>query len=478
MLAEGMESVSSLRLRQNVRDPKLGRYLSRKRRIYASLKMTRGVLPLSSRRRLLAHIATEIKMDSYQKLRRVQGIAACPDCQSDVEIVSYFMLRDLTLEGHIACHACNAQVGTIAHGKMDFLGYPRFGNWDDGLVKYNGQLKLRRLSMGDEAILDNGWSVAGNGDLFSETVGASCTFRSEAVSVIISLLRHPWSGVAEIRLNGKLLGNVDLFEPNGSMVCRVPVFLGISGATSIIEIRVKDDKHPDSKGWQIHVKGLDYLVQHDGPEIFDLPAVNRGNQYPSRFEPLLNSMPMDAVVLDCGSGDRAYSDPRVVNFEYSSFSAPDVYGDGHKLPFRTQSFDLVLSQAVIENMQDPFAAGREISRVMKSGAILYCESAFMQPLHAVPFHFFNTTVWGIKRVFDALECVDLRSEGNLHDTLSWIYKLTSLHANGYGKKVDELLDIVKELDRHITHEELRMFSSYVVLEAHKPVNETNLLVAL
>ncbi|MFN9001249.1 MAG: class I SAM-dependent methyltransferase, partial [Holosporales bacterium] len=90
----------------------------------------------------------------------------------------------------------------------------------------------------------------------------------------------------------------------------------------------------------------------------------------------------------------------MLHFEYLPYQDPDVFGDGHALPFADDTFDAVFSQAVMEHMRDPYLAAREIARVTKPGGIIYVESAFMQPLHAVPYHFFNTTVWGIEALFN------------------------------------------------------------------------------
>jgi SAM-dependent methyltransferase len=183
----------------------------------------------------------------------------------------------------------------------------------------------------------------------------------------------------------------------------------------------------------------------------------------------LSVVPSDGLILDCGCGDRSHPDPRVVNFEYSRFPGPDVFGDGHRLPFKDDSFDLILSQAVVEHLYDPFAAVQEIRRVLKPGGTVYCESAFMQPLHAVPYHFFNTTVWGIERLFMGFDILEVGSEGTLSDTFSWLYGLTDLRSKGLGEKVDQLLAIAKELDTRITREELKYFSSCVTLLASKPM---------
>jgi hypothetical protein len=71
-------------------------------------------------------------------------------------------------------------------------------------------------------------------------------------------------------------------------------------------------------------------------------------------------MPADGRALDCGGGDRRYGDSRVVNVEFTKSHGVDVLGDALDLPFRDDSFDVILSQAVLEHVVDP-PGDREIT---------------------------------------------------------------------------------------------------------------------
>jgi SAM-dependent methyltransferase len=260
---------------------------------------------------------------------------------------------------------------------------------------------------------------------------------------------------------------VDLFGEAGSMRHWVPIHFGFG--EHVLEIAVTGRKNPRSFDSQVHVLEIEVLEKNDQLEPgFFYQSRNRGNSYPGCFDQLLAETPVNGLVLDCGSGDRNHPDPRVTSFEYSRFQAPDVFGDGHSLPFKDGSFDLVLSQAVIEHLHDPFAAAREIFRVVKPGGWVYVESAFMQPLHAVPFHFFNTTGWGLERLFSEFKISRVTHEGSLGETLEWFYRTTALRERGFGDKIDRVINLVRELDQKITPEELKSFSSYVTLLASKP----------
>lgn len=109
----------------------------------------------------------------------------------------------------------------------------------------------------------------------------------------------------------------------------------------------------------------------------------------------------DGLILDCGSGlkDRVY--PNVINLEIMDYPCTDVRAFNESLPFTDGTFDAVFTLAVLEHVRDPFAAGREIMRVLKPGGILYSMVPLMVPFHGYPNHFYNMTIEGHKNLYGA-----------------------------------------------------------------------------
>jgi len=68
------------------------------------------------------------------------------------------------------------------------------------------------------------------------------------------------------------------------------------------------------------------------------------------------------------------------------------------------------------------AAAREILRVLKPGGRVLVRTAFLQPLHEAPWHFFNCTRHGLEAWFEDFEAEALRVSDNFHPghSLCWI----------------------------------------------------------
>jgi hypothetical protein len=144
----------------------------------------------------------------------------------------------------------------------------------------------------------------------------------------------------------------------------------------------------------------------------ELPLVraserDRTHPYGSNATRLLDEF-AGRMILDFGAGNTPveYLRPNVVYLDVQQFQHTDVVATLPKLPFKDGQFDLVVSQAVFEHVPDPHATARELHRVLKPGGVIYIETAFMQPLHGDPSHYFNMTRHGLRKVMAGFEEVD------------------------------------------------------------------------
>jgi SAM-dependent methyltransferase len=76
--------------------------------------------------------------------------------------------------------------------------------------------------------------------------------------------------------------------------------------------------------------------------------------------------------------------------------AVSVYGDGIDLPFKENSFDVVVMLDVLEHIPDAKKAFQESIRVLRPGGNLIIKVPFLYPIHDSPHDFQRWTVYGLE----------------------------------------------------------------------------------
>jgi SAM-dependent methyltransferase len=129
-------------------------------------------------------------------------------------------------------------------------------------------------------------------------------------------------------------------------------------------------------------------------------------------------------IADIGAGLRPEYREDVVNVEIVPYATTDVVAASEYLPFADDSFDLVISVAVLEHVRDPFAAAREIERIMRPGGRVFAAVPFLQPYHGYPDHYYNMTAGGLRNLFRNcdVERLDVPDSGHPAFVLSWILR--------------------------------------------------------
>lgn len=111
------------------------------------------------------------------------------------------------------------------------------------------------------------------------------------------------------------------------------------------------------------------------------------------------------LVLNIGAGyrtntDRYYKYDNIINTEIFNYPTTDIICNGDNLPFKDNSFDAVLSLAVLEHVKEPWIHAKEMIRILKPGGKLFVDVPFLQPYHGYPYHYYNMTSAGLLNLFE------------------------------------------------------------------------------
>jgi SAM-dependent methyltransferase len=127
----------------------------------------------------------------------------------------------------------------------------------------------------------------------------------------------------------------------------------------------------------------------------------------ARLERLLFEGARNPLVLNLGGkhgGAMAASlrhDPRMrcIEADFTFSSAARVICDPAALPFRSETFDAVLADAILEHLLDTDAVTAEIQRVLADGGLVYSDVAFLLAVHAGRYDFVRFTALGHRHLF-------------------------------------------------------------------------------
>lgn len=396
--------------------------------------------------------------------RTLLELLACPRCLGHLRFDHAVVHLHRIAAADIVCDKCDDRVGVIDQFRPSFL--ERELEACPSGPKHEVTVAVPVDLEGPDIARIGVWT---NIHLGLETRGerewATLVVDQFGVGFVIRFHGHDWSGIAEVSVDGEVVERIDLYRlPHETCEVRIS---GLTPRSHELRIRAAGEKRPEAVAPCVIVSGIDRLVPLADASPPAESAINRGNGYPPRFTELVEAMPADGLALDCGGGDRRFGDARVYNLEYLRFELPDIYGDGHNLPFKTGSFDVIGNQAVLEHVPEPQRIVDELTRILKPGGTLYLEAAFMQPIHAVPSHFFNITPHGMDHLCRALERVDSGWGGGMTESVGWWCQICNAAQKIGQARYELLMSLLHDLDKQLTPEELKNFAFYVWFEGRK-----------
>ena len=133
---------------------------------------------------------------------------------------------------------------------------------------------------------------------------------------------------------------------------------------------------------------------------------------------------------------------------------PDIVGDIHNLPLETNSVDAILCIAVLEHVEEPHRAVKEMFRVLKPGGYCYIYVPFLYYYHPMPGYygdFFRFTYDGIEYLTKDFKEVEIQ---NVRGAIATVANLLP----SFSKKTG----FFEWLDRIFKKEESKQTSGYNV----------------
>jgi SAM-dependent methyltransferase len=126
---------------------------------------------------------------------------------------------------------------------------------------------------------------------------------------------------------------------------------------------------------------------------------------------MMNMIPIGEpgmIALDCGAGPqgkKALIQSKFYNYESSDFE--DIFDKNslvkqtyicnvENMPINSDRFDLIISVQVLEHVEHPLPAIKEMARVLKQGKLIFLSTNFLYPRHGEPYDFFRFTENGLR----------------------------------------------------------------------------------
>jgi SAM-dependent methyltransferase len=153
--------------------------------------------------------------------------------------------------------------------------------------------------------------------------------------------------------------------------------------------------------------------------------LSRRRPYPF-LEKHLQMVPAGATVLNIGSGGgyddlvRRIAEERkftVKSTDIDPAREPDIVDDICNSGLESGSVEWLVMADVLEHVQNPFDAAREIGRILKPGGTALLVVPFFYPIHARPHDYFRFTEYGLRLLFADLEVADFEYRSNWLEAL-------------------------------------------------------------
>lgn len=165
-------------------------------------------------------------------------------------------------------------------------------------------------------------------------------------------------------------------------------------------------------------------------------------------------MPYRSLLLESPSKIQKYIGLDIPGVTYSP---PDLYWDGMKIPIPDSTIDSGMATEVLEHCPYPASVLNEVHRVLKSDGAFFFSVPFLWPLHDVPHDEYRYTPFSLKRLFtDAgFASVELYALGGWNASLAQLLGLWVRRGPISSKKRRILSTLAVPIVRYLTSKDIK-----------------------
>ena len=161
-----------------------------------------------------------------------------------------------------------------------------------------------------------------------------------------------------------------------------------------------------------------------------------------KLDECISKYESDGKTLEIGSwGEPSYSRFFLnrVGMDIKGGKGVDLVASAYDIPFEDNSFEIVLCLSVLEHLEDPKKALREMHRVLKPNGTILVSVPFMFPIHESPNDFWRFTKYGLKKLFEkGWEIIEIKAETNTTEFLAVILQRLGYQTNMRLNKISKL----------------------------------------
>lgn len=154
------------------------------------------------------------------------------------------------------------------------------------------------------------------------------------------------------------------------------------------------------------------------------------NHISSAIKELVLSLEDKAItVLDIGCGQKPYYPFLVgkvktyIGVDIQHWPGLDCLAKGEELPFKGETFDLILSTQALEHVENPQKVIKEIHRICKTNGILFISLPFLWEIHNYPHDYWRFSEQGIRLLLRMFRDVEIFHSGNSLQALVQTFNL-------------------------------------------------------